>query len=513
MNQGSRKERLRSPAVFAAHCLAILLYCARPVSAQQLPFRHYGISEGLAGARVTSIYQDAKGYLWFGTWDGLSRYDGYRFQNYGLSDGIAHLTINAIVKDRRDRLWVATNGGGVARLIDESDGGASAQKKFLSQRIGDSIYSNRVNAMLFDTQNRLWLATDLGIYRGHAEANGQLRFEHVLPYPQTANDMTALADSHERLWFGIIHELYRFAGDRVTRYDARDEVARHFLRALSEDRQGRLFAASDFEAFEFIPGGAANDRGQWRRLPIKLVAGQEIRALAADATGALWIGTTKGLIKYFDRRQTLYTTAHGLRDDHIRALLEDREGNLWIGSWSAGVSKLPPLQPVSFTKQEGIVEQNIVKVMEDRQGRVYAMSDRGALFEITEGKAKLIPNSARPPFGGKVNTQLTQYLQDRRGDWWVGALDGLYHFPGPRLQLSRGRKLGPAQGIPKGFEIQGHVSGLYEDPAGNIWVGASKLYQLDAAHLSRPFFHALSLPDQVKKERLITMMKDRAGAL
>lgn len=74
-----------------------------------------------------------------------------------------------------------------------------------------------------------------------------------------------------------------------------------------------------------------------------------------------------------------------------------------------------------------MVEQNIVKVMEDRQGRIYAKIDRGALFEIADGKAKLIPNSTRPPFGGKVNAQLTQYLQDRGGDWWVGALDGLYH--------------------------------------------------------------------------------------
>src|SRR5262249_35825330 len=86
---------------------------------QQLSIRRYGVSDGLAHNGVRCVHQDAKGYIWFGTQEGLSRFDGYRFINYGASDGLNLPFINTIAEDRRGRLWVGTNGGGVARFLDD----------------------------------------------------------------------------------------------------------------------------------------------------------------------------------------------------------------------------------------------------------------------------------------------------------------------------------------------------------------------------------------------------------
>src|SRR5262245_18468243 len=104
-----------SPRVCAAataQCLsaALFLLAALPVCAQQLSTRHYNVSDWLAHSRVSAIHQDHKGYIWFGTWEGLSRFDGYRFTNYGERDGLGHLIVNAITEDRRGRLCFATNG-------------------------------------------------------------------------------------------------------------------------------------------------------------------------------------------------------------------------------------------------------------------------------------------------------------------------------------------------------------------------------------------------------------------
>jgi ligand-binding sensor domain-containing protein len=95
MSRGSPTKRSRRnqatayAATIAVSLLAsTLLLCAPTVSAQQLPFRHYGVADGLAHNQVGAIYQDAQGYLWFGTAEGLSRFDGYRFTNYGLRDGL-----------------------------------------------------------------------------------------------------------------------------------------------------------------------------------------------------------------------------------------------------------------------------------------------------------------------------------------------------------------------------------------------------------------------------------------
>src|SRR5262245_30473357 len=101
--------------VAAAQYLTVwlLLLAAPPARAQQLSVRKYDVSDGLAHSHVTAIHQDRKGYLWFGTWEGLSRFDGYRFTNYGERDGLGHVIINDINEDRHWCLLVDINCGGV----------------------------------------------------------------------------------------------------------------------------------------------------------------------------------------------------------------------------------------------------------------------------------------------------------------------------------------------------------------------------------------------------------------
>src|SRR5215510_8748745 len=114
---GLESKRLAS-FYLAIGSLAVLLVGA--ARAEQLPIKTYTIADGLAHGSVNSIYQDNKGFLWFGTWEGLSRFDGYGFVNYDRRDGLPHVVINHITEDRQGRLWVGTNGGGLARLVDYS---------------------------------------------------------------------------------------------------------------------------------------------------------------------------------------------------------------------------------------------------------------------------------------------------------------------------------------------------------------------------------------------------------
>src|SRR5215510_6334853 len=104
----------------AVFCFAFTLtFAGGTVSAQHLSIHRYSISDGLAHSSVHCIHQDQKGYLWIGTREGLSRFDGYRFTNYGARDGLGHPFVNAVAEDSRGRIWVGTNGAGVAWLIDE----------------------------------------------------------------------------------------------------------------------------------------------------------------------------------------------------------------------------------------------------------------------------------------------------------------------------------------------------------------------------------------------------------
>jgi hypothetical protein len=92
-------------ALNALWCSVAMLSCGGfEVCAQQVPVRHYSVNDGLANNVVRCVFQDSKGYLWFGTFDGLSRFDGYRFTNYGPRDGLEHPVINTIIEDRQGHI-------------------------------------------------------------------------------------------------------------------------------------------------------------------------------------------------------------------------------------------------------------------------------------------------------------------------------------------------------------------------------------------------------------------------
>src|SRR5215467_916008 len=191
----------------AGFCLAIggmAILLASAAQAEQLPIKTYTIADGLAHGSVVSIYQDRKGFLWFGTWEGLSRFDGYSFVNYDRRDGLPHVFINHITEDRQGRLWVATNGGGVARLVDYSAQNGSG--KFVSFNIretNDRLLkdANKVNRMLFDESGNLWCLTDYGLYHAVVDAP-QLQFETIIE-KNTPDASAALEDADGTLWFGI----------------------------------------------------------------------------------------------------------------------------------------------------------------------------------------------------------------------------------------------------------------------------------------------------------------------
>jgi len=444
-------------AVAAAASLIFWFPHASQLRAQQLSIRHYDVSDGLAHSHVSAMFQDAKGYLWLATWEGLSRFDGYRFKNYGAGDGLREPIVNDITEDRRGRVWVATNGGGVARLVDGQP--SSGSQKFVSFKVGDSARANRVNALVFDFANNLWCATDGGLFRAQ-EQNGELNFQLVVPY-EGETGMVALADHRGRFWFGMDQQLIEVVGDHVVKYGPEDEIGRHHIAGIVEDRQGRIFAANEFNLFEFVSDRDDKLPGSWRKVPLQLRADQGITVLRSDSAGALWIGTWDGLIKYADGKQTLYTNAQGLSDNAIASLAEDRDGNLWIGSVGGGVCKLSSEMLVSYTRAEGLPNQDVRKVFEDRQGHIFASIAKGGLVQIVDGKALPVRESQVSPFtdfGERI-------VQDGGGDWWIGTDAGLFHFGGPELQLRKARKITARDGLP---EVS--MGGLYADATGRFWV-------------------------------------------
>src|SRR5262249_37199472 len=152
-----------------------------------------------------------------------------------------------------------------------------------------------------------------------------------------------------------------------------------------------------------------------------------------------------------------------------------------------------------------LLNQNVLGVIEDRRGRIYASVEMGGLVEIVEGRAAPVPGSLRPPF-----RFWSSPLQDSRGNWWVRTYqEGLFRFTGPELQYLRGRKFSQADGLPVKSDGPPLVT---EDKFGHLWIDYSVgLFRLDLARKGRAVFERI--PVNISLASVVAQMSDRHGAL
>jgi ligand-binding sensor domain-containing protein/two-component sensor histidine kinase len=474
-------------------------------SAQQLSLRRYGVAQGLAHNSVHCIYQDSKGYMWFGTSEGLSRFDGYRFTNYTTRDGLEHNNVFDITEDRKGRLWFATSKG-VARFIDYADNrSAKEQKKLVVFPVGDSQKANMISVLKCDADNRLWCGTYEGLYRGEVGPDGQARFAHIARGGDAVWGNHAFADDQNRLWFGLQKDFIEVDQGRVLPQPLPNEVSHEEIAAITADGQGRLLVANLTGVFQYQEAGSGP--AEWLRLPIAFpIHGQSVHAMTCDATGALWIGTSAGLVQYMAGRQRLYSMAQGLPNNFITALCFDREGNLWIGTQSGGVCKFLAQPITSYTLAEGMPEDFVVKAVEGLDGNIYATTlNRGAV-RVEEDRVVPLSGSEDPVFGAMDS----MIICDRAGDWWVGSTQGLVRLGGKALQFKNPQRFTRADGLLDKRIYLG--PGLYEDPNGVIWAGSigGHLYSYDPNRKATPRFQHLVLPGNLRGRH---MMMDQAGQL
>jgi ligand-binding sensor domain-containing protein/two-component sensor histidine kinase len=516
-----RPRPLARPACAHTRWLACLALALPPAASfgEQLSFRHYGPADGLAGSIVVAIHQDRHGYLWFGATDSLARFDGQRFTVYDQRDGMSAPRVNAIAEDGQGRLWMGTNVG-LLRLAEDAPtpvlaGAATGRRaKFVARRVGEPDNSNQVLDMAFAPDGTLSCLTSLGLYRGDPE---RAYFAPVVGLPAASGPPTRTAalllDSQERLWVAADKGIALVEAGRTTEWKAPDLVTRHNVRALVETPRGRILAANDVRLFEYRPPPRGERRGSWSPLPLALAPQQEIRAVRAARDGALWIGTTHGLVRYQAGEQALYTTANGLRSDFVRALYLDREDHLWIGT-QGGLARLRGTRAASYTLADGLPAAHVERIVEARDGRIYVRTLLGGFAEIVGRRAVVVPGSQRPWLGRDVNDLMAvQVLQDRRGDWWVMTRTRIGRFRGPALQFENGELFGAAHGIPAGTRFSGSMNGIHEDEGGRIWLASQHgLFRSEPPGRGPPLFTLLPLvfTDSDEVEDLVA---DRSGSL
>ena len=451
--------------------LVVLLLAWVTAGAERLPIKTYTTTDGLAHNVINKIVRDSRGFLWFCTADGLSRFDGYAFANFGTEQGLPLSTVNDILETSKGEYWIATTGGlvrfnpkGVAqsRVVNANEVRSDPPPMFAVVLPEASDRRARFITSLFQgSDGRVWCGSFKGLYL--LDTNGGklalLPVDIGMPgdYPEQRYVNDLVEDGYGSLWIAAPSGLYRRWSDgTVARYTRQDGLPDDFLHDLLRDHQGQLWVSTRSAGFfrlTFDQSHAAPSVAE-TITPRDFVQSEWINQVFETSEHKLWAATARGLLEVLPsgdaagRRYRVYTSRNGLSDYNITSLGEDGGGNLWLGGANGnGVMRLARNGFVTYGDQDGILSVNAI--FADRAGGVcfrgFVLGDKRAsifeggqidplkepdfwpLFGRFDGQriSWFMPDTLKGRFGW-VNEGVT--LQARNGEWWV-ANRGLYHFP------------------------------------------------------------------------------------
>ncbi len=504
------------------------LLLAATARAERLPVQRHGVAEGLAEETVTALLKDSRGYLWIGSLNGLSRFDGERFKVYGLEDGLPRLRIHALAEGRDGSVWVAT-GGGLVRLDPTQ---ASAKPVF--RPAGPGIPAARPAESVFvDSSGAVWFGSGGELFR--IERNGVTAAGLASAVPGGAVVRSMREAAGGTLWIGTSRGLVHLTpGGTAVRLPLDPGGIAEDVRGLWLDRAGRLWATTPGAVHVFRPPAETaplasaqpllDEEGR-ARLPS---TPGELRVLPAapgnppafwqkpfeTRDGRIALTTTSGLVILGGGRLSAFGREQGLGDGILGEILEDAEGNLWIGTQSTGLLRLSPAGFTSFGEADGLQDIRVGFVFTDNEGRVYASTGGNASLALFEGASfRTIRWRRDTTVPGRPARGRTA-LCDRGGEWWIATKSGLARYsPVPFGEALR--RAGPKAVYARGDGLGGsEISALFEDGSGAVWVGAwdseTPLARFDRASGR---FRSFGASDGLPAGSPLAFLEDGAGGL
>src|SRR5689334_16514231 len=490
----------------------------RRVEAERLPIKTYTTADGLAHNVINKIVRDSRGFLWFCTEEGLSRFDGYTFTNYGTEQGLPHSNINDILETRAGDYWVATNGGLVRfnpkgtpanRVVAANEAPSNASPMFSVGAPEDTDrYARAITVLLERRNGTIWCGSMKGLYQLDV-SSGRFALQPVeigMPseYGEQRYVNDIVEDRYGTLWVATPKGLYRrWPNGAVARYASHEGLPDIFIHDLLIDHLGQLWVATRYAGFFRLAfdDTHATPSVAFTLTPHDFGQSEWIYQLFETSEHKLWAATAHGLLEFIPngdsegRLYHFYTTSNGLSDHEITALAEDAGRNLWLGSGQGtGVMKLARNGFVTYDRQDGIASVN--SIFGDRAGGVcyrgYVLGDTHASI-FDGGKVDLLhwqeanywqrfgrfdgqhltwfmPDALKGKYLGWMNEGVTLQAQGS-GEWWFA--NALYHFPAADnfAQLKTARPLAYfAKGTPVGAR---QIWRLFADSRGHIWCSIS----------------------------------------
>lgn len=478
-------------------CALLFFISGFPLFAQtgNLRFEHLTVDDGLSQNSVYGIVKDKYGFMWFGTWEGICRFDGYKITVFRADESnpnaLINNRVNLIFKDSVQDIWVATSDYSViCKYNYDSENFTRVPEKEVKRYILDSLkrafvyYRRHAKNNLYS-----WSVAVQGLKQINLRNHSEYTYLTDASFRWSLNDNIVTDiyfDDNDILWVGTRNGGVNKADTRSKPFFSysvfrnSNPMVDNVIRAICMDRSGNLWIGTENKGVLKIDRRNntiryyLNQRGNGNSL-----VNNEIRQIYCDRYGTLWIGTKGGLDRLDPRTERFHhyteTSQKTIPNNWVFWIMEDHAGYLWIGTFN-GIAKYNRGDDsfLAYDPGKTLKSKNVRVIMEDRNKKLWIATEGGGITRLSRDssagfKEKLTPvhyqYSATNP-NSLINNQVLAMMEDENGYIWIGTNSGLCRFDQNKGEFTR---LSVKNGLPDDL-----IMGILSDSHGHIWISHKK---------------------------------------
>ncbi|TFG94687.1 MAG: hypothetical protein E4H13_14510, partial [Calditrichales bacterium] len=453
-------------------------------------FTQVSVEQGLSNVAVFSITQDATGFLWFGTADGLNKYDGQRFTIFSSSaldsNSLSGDSILALCLQDSQTLWVGTSGSGLNRFNPMT---GEVQRYSHQNNVPLNLHHTDILDLACDLQGRLWIGTPQGLTTLDTQTGEFKSANHLLKRvidKQSFYIRELYIDDNQRLWIGTAGDgllVYHPEKDSVQTLFKTDYPEIHTIHAIYRDTNGIYWIGTNAGLVRLNSDTGRTHRYLHNDFDSATLASDIVLSVCEDYIGNkkyLWIGTKNGGINQLDMQENKIArhtcgsnTLCCLGSNIINKVFQDRSGVVWFGTDCCGLNKYTG-EEMHFLKLEDMLnlprgwEQSRVWAFHQDIMDDYWVATADGLKRIDKHSKKIKRYLHDPENPESLSDNaVTTIFEDRQNNLWVGTESGLNQFERSdnQFQIYRHSPFNPFS-----LSDNGIVS-LADDKNGNLWIG------------------------------------------